>query len=205
MKKLTCFKPVKVIYEGDMVIEIGEKEEIQQETKEYKEEPMKDIRIDMNHQSIYFDMNDIHSYNKFENDYNTLQNNLFQQSSIPSLSSYSNTANDILINQRNTNDKETKELTSTNEEIKEIKRKEKIEKKEKKEQKEKKPKKEEITDSFKQKVSIEEEKKFPKVRVTLEAFEELQQFRKKYKCKSYCEVVNKLLNIYDSIQHHDNK
>ena len=205
MKKLTCFKPVKVIYEGDMVIEIGEKEEIQQETKEYQEEPMKDIRIDMNHQSIYFDMNDIHSYNKFENDYNTLQNNLFQQSSIPSLSSYSNTANDILINQRNTNDKETKELTSTNEEIKEIKRKEKIEKKEKKEQKEKKPKKEEITDSFKQKVSIEEEKKFPKVRVTLEAFEELQQFRKKYKCKSYCEVVNKLLNIYDSIQHHDNK
>ena len=74
MKKLTCFKPVKVIYEGDMVIEIGEKEEIQQEQqqeiKEYKEEPMKDIRIDMNHQSIYFDMNDIHSYNKFENEEN---------------------------------------------------------------------------------------------------------------------------------------
>ncbi|EDR26946.1 hypothetical protein EDI_051830 [Entamoeba dispar SAW760] len=47
---------------------------------------------------------------------------------------------------------------------------------------------------------IEDEKKFPKVRVTLEAFEELQDFRKKYKCKSYCEVVNKLLNIYDSVQ-----
>ncbi|BFU19572.1 hypothetical protein EHI8A_053130 [Entamoeba histolytica HM-1:IMSS-B] len=47
---------------------------------------------------------------------------------------------------------------------------------------------------------IEDEKKFPKVRVTLEAFEELQDFRKKYKCKSYCEVVNRLLNIYDSVQ-----
>ena len=44
-----------------------------------------------------------------------------------------------------------------------------------------------------------DEKKFPKVRVTVEAFEELKQFRKEHKCKSYCEVVSKLLRIYSSV------
>ncbi|KAL7713509.1 Uncharacterized protein QTN25_008890 [Entamoeba marina] len=43
-----------------------------------------------------------------------------------------------------------------------------------------------------------DDKKFPKVRVSIEAFEELQQFRKAHKCKSYCEVVSKLIEIYDA-------
>ncbi|ELP87470.1 hypothetical protein EIN_097570 [Entamoeba invadens IP1] len=52
---------------------------------------------------------------------------------------------------------------------------------------------------------IEDEKKFPKVRVSLDSFNELQSFRKKYKCKSYCEVVNKLLTIYDEAEKIDSQ
>ena len=85
---MTCFKPVKVITEGNIVIEIGDR-------KDYQE--IKDVTIDMNHQQFQFDLQEIQSYQKFQHDYTTLQNNLFptdtsyQQpyaSSIPSLPSF---------------------------------------------------------------------------------------------------------------------
>ena len=242
---MSCFKPVTVIYEGDMVIEIGETEnsnqlqntdnhnELNTMDNSYHNPFTKDIQINMNHQSINFNLNEINKYPQYyqqqferypndmiDNNYNNRNelihlNQMIQPKESTIIDMSPKTIKEKKIKTEKNEKKEKKQLKQETYESKQIKeieytKEEKInqqikEEKQKKEIKEKKPKKEKSTLScVKQKVSVEEEKKFPKVRVTLEAFEELQQFRKKYKCKSYCEVVNKLLNIYDSIQHHEN-
>ena len=45
------------------------------------------------------------------------------------------------------------------------------------------------------------DKQYPKIRVSLNVLNQLKKFQKQLKCKSYCEVVMKLMEYYDC---HDN-
>ncbi|GAB1226714.1 hypothetical protein ENUP19_0327G0038 [Entamoeba nuttalli] len=40
------------------------------------------------------------------------------------------------------------------------------------------------------------DKKFPKIRISLESLEELKKIRRDTQCKSYCEVVEFLIDYY---------
>ncbi|ELP93865.1 hypothetical protein EIN_176920 [Entamoeba invadens IP1] len=43
------------------------------------------------------------------------------------------------------------------------------------------------------------EQRFPKIRVNLTVFQKLKQLQKEQKCKSFCEVVEKLLESYEDV------
>ncbi|EDR28218.1 hypothetical protein EDI_259510 [Entamoeba dispar SAW760] len=59
----------------------------------------------------------------------------------------------------------------------------------------------EVTDNKKPKILDDEfkksEQRYPKIRVSLEVFNQLKQIQKQKNYKSFCEVVSKLLELYE--------